>query len=547
MRIRNILPVWIAILLLAACGGQAPPAAAPTEAPDSAADGAPTGEAAADTAAEDNLSKTLVLGINIHPASFDPAQADNSTVDTMMLAMYDSLVRYTTGTTELEPALAESWEISDDGLEYTFNLREGVLFHDGTELTAEDVKYTFDRIKEIGIGVADTLSLYESGEVVDPYTFRLTLSAPFGPFLGALPRIYILNAELVQEHAGDDMGQTWLRDNDAGSGPFKLVSFEPDQQVIAERFDDYWRGWEPDKAERVVWRIVKEAATKRLLLENGDLDWVQNISPDDYTTLQANPNLKVYDTPSMNMFYIALNTQRGPLEDLRVRRALALSYDYAGHVEIARQGHAQVAQGPLPNNIPFHDDTLPPSAQDLDAARALMAEAGYPDGGFSISMAYDPTSEEEATAFDIFQAGAAELGVEVQPDGMTWPAKVERFSQLETSPDAGTIYIFPGSPDPDEFFYTMFRSDAQYNFPHYQNAEVDELIEQGRITTDPSAREEIYTQLQQQIYADQPALFIAVSNALDASQSYVEGYQWDPTHAFTQNVFEMKLVGKPAR
>lgn len=487
---------------------------------------------------------TIVFGLEGSPPTFDPVAAADSRVDTPSINLYNALYQYIPGTTELEPELAESVEISEDGLSYTFTLRPDVLFHDGTTVDADDVKYSFDRMTTLSIGVARSFGMVTGTEVIDPLTVRINLSAPFPGFMGAISRMYILNSELVQANTvDDDWGQTWLQNNDAGSGPYTLVSYEPEQQFTIEAFPEYFKGWDGDHIDRAVFRVIREQSTRRLSLETGESHWILVGSPETYDALAANPDFKTYADATLNQLYFAFNTQREELSDVNVRRALALAYDYVGHVEQARNGFAEVARGPLPPAIVCFDESIPASRTDLEEAKALMAQSAYPDGGFTLSMAYQGTSPEETAAMQIWQAGAAELGITISPMAVEWPAKVQAYSSLETAPDLGTIWIYPSLPDPNQFVGLLAATSQQggggYNFSYYSNPEMDELIAAGQVELDPEARCEIYRQIQQLWIEEVPYADVVIGQALSASANNVMGYQWNPAHSFTQNVYQM--------
>ena len=214
-----------------------------------------------------------------------------------------------------------------------------------------------------------------------------------------------------------------------------------------------------------------------------------------------------------------------------------------GHVELARNGYAEIARGPLPPGIACFDDSMQPSITDIEQARALMAEAGYPDGGFELTMAYQGTSPEETAAMQIMQAGAAELGITIRPMAVEWPAKVQAYSSQETAPDVGTIWMFPSLPDPDQFLGLIAASDQAgeggFNFSYYNNPEMDALVAAGKTELDPEARCEIYRQAQELWEQDRPYVDVVVGQALSASAANVMGYQWSPPHSFTQNVYNM--------
>ena len=246
--------------------------------------------------------------------------------------------------------------------------------------------------------------------------------------------------------------------------------------------------------------MIKEESTRRLALENGDANWIQVNTPETLDALSENPAFTTNTDATLNQLYLAMNFRHPILQDARVRKALSLVYDYEGHVELARNGYAAIARGVIPPGIVCFDPSVPESYMDVEEARALMAEAGYADGGFDLSMAYQGTSPEETAAMQIMQAGAAQLGITIRPMAIEWPAKVQAYSSQETAPDVGTVWMFPSLPDPDQFFGRLGASDQAggggINFSWYSNADNDALIAAGKVELDPEARCEIYEQAQ---------------------------------------------------
>ncbi len=487
---------------------------------------------------------TLVIALAGSPPTFDPLAASDSRVDTPSINLYNTLLQYLPGVTEWELELAESYEQAEDGMSYTFTLKPGVMFHDGSEVQAEDVAYTVDRLIAVNIGVARSLGIVTGAEVIDSHTVKINLAAPFPGFLGAISRLYILNSELVQANTvDDDWGQTWLQNNDAGSGPYVLTSFTPEQEFTIEAFPDYFKGWDGPHVDRAIFVVMKEESTRRLALENGDAHWIQVGSPETLDALGESGEYTINTDPTLNQLYFAMNTRHPILSDARVRKALSLVYDYEGHVELARNGYAAIAKGVLPPGIVCFDASVPESYMDVEAAQALMAEAGYADGGFELTMVYQGTSPEETAAMQIMQAGAAQLGITIRPQAIEWPAKVQAYSQAETVPDVGTVWMFPSLPDPDQFFGRLGASDQAggggVNFSWFSNEENDALIAAGKTELDPEARCELYKQAQAIWDAEMPYVNVAVGMALSASHANVMGYQWSPPHSYTQNVYQI--------
>ncbi len=494
---------------------------------------------------------TLIFAAEGSPPTFDPLGAGaDSRINTPSINMYNALYQFIPGTSEVTPELATGFELSDDGLTYTFTIREGVLFHDGTELTAADVKYTADRMLALQIGTARSFGPLESVDLIDERTVAFNLSAPFPGMLLALPRLYILNAEVVQANERDgDWGQTWLQNNEAGSGPYQLVSFQPEQQFTMERFDDYFLGFHEGAADTVILRVIKEESTRRLALESGDIDIARIGSTDSFAALENVPGITRYLNPALIQLYIAMNVNNMHLANPLVREAMTLVYDYEGHVEFVRSGFGSVARGPLPPAITCFDDSIPHSQIDIERAKALMVEAGYPDGGFELSMAYQGTSPEETAAFQIMQAGAAQLGITVRALPVEWPAKVELFSSAETAPDLGTIWEYPNYPDPDVYLFEKMHSsrtgEGGLNFSFHSTPEADALLEAAQVELDPAARCEIYRELQQIFLTENPYLNISVGTELAAAHDYVENYLYTASHAFTFYAYPISIANKP--
>lgn len=526
--------LMLVVMIVAACS----PAPAATQEPAGGEE--PGGAEASDV-------KVLVMATEGSVPTFDPLGSDDSRVDTPSINMYNALYQSKPGTTEIEPELALSYEVSEDSLTTTFTLRQGVKFHDGTELTAHDVKYTVDRMLGLKTGYYQSLTPIVGAEVIDDYTVAIKTDAPFPGLVMALSRLYIVNADLVKQHEENgDWGQKWLQDHEAGSGPYTLVSFEPEQQFTMEKFPDYFKGWEGSHADRVIFRVIKEEATRRLALENGDIDWAYVGSSDVFEVLKNTEGIKTYSDPTLNQLYFAFFNQNEYLKDARVRQAISLAYDYTGHVEQARAGYAQIARGPLPPPIPCFDEEMPESAQNMDEAKRLMAEAGYPDGGFTLTMAYQGTMPEEVSAFQIMQAALQELGITLEAMPVEWPSKVAAYANADTAPDIGTIWIYPSYPDPDEYLQRLAHSMqiGAINFSWYNNPEMDALLDAGRQEMDSSKRCEYYKDAQKLWLEDRPYADVVVGTNLAASRDYVEGYLATPSHTLAPFAYVMSVDGK---
>lgn len=512
----------------------------PTEAPvEDTSDGASAG------------GKTFTVAWTAtDPPTLDPHVCNDSGCLTLIRGMYDALLGYEYGTAEVGGVLAESWEVSDDGLSWTFTLRDDVDFSDGSPVTAEDVAYSFDRLNGIGKGPSFVVSgNYAGAEVIDDHTVSINLEKAVGPFESMLPRVFIVNKEVVEANATDEdqWAEDWLYDHDAGSGAFVIENWEHGSEVSIVKNENYWDPEWP-KIDRAVEQLVPERATDRLLLEAGDVDTVLNPDLDALGAYEANPDITVSEHESLNSMAIMMSSIVPPLDDVRVRKAVALAFDYQAMVDGVYQGHAVQAQGPLPRNMPYHDDTLPVYQQDLEQAAALLAEAGYADGGFELELLIVQGQQFGIGASQILQQGLAQIGVDLKITELAWSTLLGRIQSREDPGQMFVLYDFPAYPDPDASLWSKFHTSQQevgYNGTFYGNEETDALLETGRFSNDPAEREAAYKELQQRLFDDHPAIWLVNPTWVNVRRSWVGNYEYDPTWNQTFRFDRYTLEDKP--
>ncbi|MCA1646149.1 MAG: ABC transporter substrate-binding protein, partial [Chloroflexi bacterium] len=320
------------------------PAAAPTTAAAAAATTAPAAQPAAATGG------TVTFAIPAEPQTFDPALEVAGPGYRVVKQAYEGLLAYKGNTTELAPALASSWTVAPDGASIDFKLRPNVKFHDSSMLDAETVKASIDRTKAVNKGGAFFLQALKEVQVVDPMTVRLVAAQPSVSLLYGLPKVYITG----KAHLADaDKGAAYFATNINGSGPFKLARWTKGQQIVFDRFADYWAGWTGNHVEQLIEQVVPETGTQQLLLERGDAHLV--VLPtigitQDPKEIANKPGVRMVETPSLRVTVISMNTQKGPLQDVRVRKALQAAFDYQGMLQIY-QGYAEVPNSPLPKGF----------------------------------------------------------------------------------------------------------------------------------------------------------------------------------------------------
>lgn len=479
----------------------------------------------------------LVVGQIAEPKSLDPAAVTAVNDFRILMNVYDGLVRYKDGTLEVEPALAESWTISDDGTVYTFNLREGVTFHDGTPFNAEAVKYNFDRMLDENHPQHDTgpfplaffFSAVEEVEVVDDLTVKFQLNAPYAPFLSnlAYPTGLIVSPTAVQEN-GADYGRSPV-----GTGPFKFAEWESNAKVVVVRNDDYWE--DTAKLEAVVFRPITDANTRVAELMAGGIDLMVEVPPDSLTRLSGDDNFSVYEQAGPHLWFLILNLKEGPFKDKKVRQAINYAIDKKALVENVLQGTAEVAAGPTPPAFAWaYNEELQPYPHDVEKAKQLIKEAGaegaevtfyVTEGG---SGMLDPVPMGAA-----IQADLAQIGLTVAIETYEWNTFLGKVNPgLEGKADMAEMAWMTN--DPDTLPYLALRTDAWpdkggFNSGYYSNPEVDKLLEAARSSTDQGERAKLYREMQEIVYDDAPWAFIANWKQNAVSSTLVDGFKLQPS------------------
>lgn len=534
----------VIMLLSAACGssGQQEEEAAPsdsqTEETTSATEAEETTEETSstteETAAEES-SEVKNLRVSFSwPTFIDPVVGSDFSSSTALANLYDSLV-FPVADGGVEPWLAESWETSDDGLTWTFKLREGVKFHDGSELTASDVAYSFTRLQTVGEGFGYMFTGVESAMAVDDSTVQFTLSQPSGLFLPSLVRLYIVNEKLVRENtdadgpydAEGDYGKDWLLTHDAGSGPYQVADFPLEEFLQMEKFGDWWGEFAPNAPDQVRFIATTEAATVRTLMSNGEME----IS-DQWQTTDALENLGEIDgveiaaLPSFTEFYFMINNTVAPTDDIHCRRAMAYAFDYETAVSLEWPGTEQ-SKGPAPAALGGHNPDVFTFSRDLDKAKEELAQCQYADSLDDNPVEIHWISEvpdEEKFAL-LFQANMADIGIPVEVVSSPWLSVVENTSSQESSPHIVTIYVSSDLPEAGPILKQRYHSSTAATWSQNEwllNEDLDAAIDEALSTIDIDERYASYKELQSQIAEQVPSLFIYDQVQKHAYQDYVE-------------------------
>ncbi len=501
-------------LLLTSCGPTTTPAPTEEQAPAEAA-------APAAPAAEQPPARRVLRITFSWPNRIDPAVGNDYASSTSLANLYDTLV-FPNAKGLVDPWLAESWDVSDDGLTYTFHLRGGVKFHDGAPLKASDVVYSFNRLREIGEGYAYLVTPdVESVTAVDDATVEFKLKRATALFLPSLVRLYVLNEALVKQNtkaegpygANGDYGKEWLQTHDAGSGPYKVKEFPLEQYLLMEKNNDWWGKFHPNAADEVRFIGTTEAVTVRTLLQNKELEISdQWQSFEAYQALAKVEGVEIAALPSMSSFYYMINTRKPPTDDVHCRRAMAYAFDYATAISLEWPGTRQMV-GPVPATLAGHDASITPYTRDLDKAKAELAQCKYAGqlDQYPVDVNWVSEVPDEEKFALLFQANMADIGIKVDVVKVPWLSLVENTSKLETSPSIATIYVSSDLPEAGLMLKQRYHSSTTGTWQQnewLQDPQLDAAIDDALATLDDAERFAKYAQIQQQLVELAPSIWI---------------------------------------
>lgn len=486
--------------------------------------------------------RTVVMGSLVDVFTIDPAIAFDQATGSSVKQLYDSLFRYTGNLPELQPWLAESWEVSEDGLTYTLQLHDTAQFHDGSPVDAAAVVYSAERLLRVGQGPASLFAgILAPGktQAVDTFTVQFSLEQPYSPFLDLLSWLFIVNPAVVEANLGSDDGVSFLSANAAGSGPYTIAAWNPGSSYEFVAVENYWRGWPSENyPTRVIRRVIPDSSQRRLAIATNEVDFVDWMSTEDMVDLSSGGGITSAITATIQVFDIKMNTVHGPTSDPNLRRAIAYGVDYEAMAELWL-GQGTLLNGPLPPALSTREEPL--YRRDLGAARDALAESNYPDG-VEIEYVYVEGLEIERLVGVVLQESLADLGITINVRAMAWPDAVATFGDPTTSPSMFPLFSLTAFADPDNFLWTGFHSSQAgvfTNSGHYANPAVDALLEQARSTIDPDERASLYAQAEEQILADAPNLFIVSVPDAHLAGPRIANYQeqFNPVMGSTEDFY----------
>lgn len=479
----------------------------------------------------------LVIGQIAEPKSMDPATVTAVNDFRILVNMYDGLTRYKDGSLEVRPSLAKSWEISADGTEYTFKLREDVTFHDGTRFDAAAVKYNFDRMLNKDHPDHDTgpfpLSFFfgaiKETTVVDNFTVKLRLDAPYAPLLSnlAYPTGLMVSPAAVKKHK-KEFGR-----NPSGTGAFKFAKWESNRQVALQRNDGYWDRAAPLKG--LVFRPITDANARVSEMLSGGIDLMVEVPPDNVAMFDQSADFQLHEQAGPHLWFLILNLKEGPFTDKRVRHAVNHAINKEALVKNVLQGTATVATGPTPAAFAWaYNDSLQPYPYDPAKARALIKDAGYEGAELKFYVTEGGSGMLDPVAMGTaIQADLAAVGLNASIETYEWNTFLGKVNPgLEGKADMAEMAWMTN--DPDTLPYLALRSkawpaDGGFNSGYYANPKVDELLEKARTSTDQSERARLYREMQQIVYDDAPWAFIANWKQNAVTSKRVSNFRLQPS------------------
>ena len=458
---------------------------------------------------------TLIFGRGGDSIGLDPGHEIDGESFKVCQNIYDTLIQYQDNSTELEPALATSWESSEDGLTWTFHLRRDVTFHDGTPFNADAVLFSLNRQHDdthpfhkvggvynywIDTGLAEVVDTITA---LDEFTVQIRLKSAYAPFIPtlAIPAFAIVSPTAVEKWGED------FTNHPVGTGPFTFVRWDRNDKIVLVANETYWGGRPP--LDRIIFQSIPDNSVRLIKLQEGSLHAMEFPNPDDFQQIRDDERLELLMQPGMNIGYLAMNMEKPPFDTLKVRRAINHAINKAAIVEHLYQGMGIPAKNPIPPTLWSYDDTIQDYGYDPQRAKELLAEAGYPDGfettlwALPVPRPYIPDGRALA---EVLQSELRNIGIDTKIITYDWGTYLEKTKNGEH--DLAMLGWFADLGDPDNFFYYLLSKTAAQkpagNIAFYKSDEMQALLERARASTDHEERVRLYQNAQAIFHEDVP-------------------------------------------
>lgn len=523
-----ILAALLAVSLTACSGGK-------TETPATTAAGETSAATeAASTAGGDNTAVSpdndFVIALQADATHLDPHVSGNGVSNTITNSMYETLVWFDENL-ELKPLLAKSWTVSDDGLDYTFVLNEGIKFHDGEPFNAESIVANYERAKsDSSLRLASQTAMWDSVTVDSEYQVTIHLKEPNNTFLNKLAQVRIVSPKAIKE-----LGKDGLAKQSAGTGPFILSERVDGGYTKMVRNENYWQ--DGPKVDTLTWRVVPEDGARVAMLQTGEADIISPLPAIQVDKLKNDASLDVLNLGGLTYRYATLNKNytladgRKPLDDVRVRQAMNYAFDSEAYTQVVFQGYASVPTSLFASSVPYYAEQTPYTA-DVEKAKFLMSEAGY-SNGFPINIWVDNTTiEMQGAEFLKQQLAQINIDVNVVPMESTTIADMTSAPEDKTEVQMWYVNWSSGDYSADGSMRNILHGDkyppSGYNTAFYNNAEFNKCLDDALKTTDTDEITKLYAQAQSIAWEECPWIFLGVDNSLIGQKKYVKGIKYRP-------------------
>ena len=493
-----------------------------------------------ETDSKGEAGETLVFGRGADSTSLDPSRTTEGEAFKVTVNIFETLLNFGDEDTTVQPGLAKSWEPSEDGLTYTFELEEGVKFHDDTDFNAEAVVKNFERW---AAGDSEMFPYYNSmfggfegdeGHVIESVTAEgdatviIKLKRPQAPFLKNIAMsMFAISSPTAFEEQGDDAYER----NPVGTGPFKFTDWKPNDSITIERFDNYRQEGLP-KLDKVIFLSIPDNSARLNALMAGDIDLADGINPSDGAKIEGDEALQLFERPSMNVGYLGLTVTRPPFDNKLVRQAMNYAIDKESIIDSFFEGRAESAKNPMPPSISGYNDDIEEYPYDPEKAKELLAEAGLADGfemelwAMPVPRPYMPDGEKVA---EVIQKNLEDVGITAKIVSHEWATYLDLASKGDA--DAFMLGWTGDNGDADNFMYVLLDEDniGSNNYTYFKNDEMHDLFIEAQSEIDEDKRIELYKKAQEIIHEEAPWVPLAHSIPLLGGAKGITGFLPHPT------------------
>lgn len=469
------------------------------------------------------------------PGRSDPSKVSDYASSILAFNIYDTLLMPAPGDAVIQPNLAESWEVSDDGLSVSLKLRPGVKFHSGAEMTSEDVVFSLERLLALKSGYA-RLFVGVSAQATDPLAVMFKLPEPNATFLPALVRLPIVEKATVLANLQDgaygdlkDYGEAFLAAHDAGSGPYTITSHNPQEETVLTRFKEHFRTPAANAPDTVRLRYSVEPATVRTLMAQREWEITSQWLPIEVKrSLVGLGGMGLVIEPGFSYLEMPLNTQRAPTDDVHFRRAISMAIDYDALIGLLKvtpdSNTAAPLHGTIPSGMLGHDPSLPTLKRDIEGAKAELAKSKYADNPPPVEMIWVSEAAVEEHIGLIVQQNLAEVGITVNLTRVPWTLLTQQVAQVESTPNITQRFVQAPFPDPDSLIsqnnHTRYMGTT-LKMDWHDDKVVDEMLDKARAERSAEARKKLYHDIQVRLFETMPTIYAFQTADSFVKQDYV--------------------------